>query len=253
MSDIGRSVFEFQSLGPLGRVGTFAPLDEITGITAFVTGKESFIGTAGIEGTASAAETLAAKASFDGISYARQVHSGDVLVVNEPGLAGEADGLVTGRKGLAMMGASADCPLILAADRSGRAVGMAHASWRGTVKSIATRLVESLAVNFSISPEEIVACICPSAGPCCYEVGTDVLTASLADIGLHTQDFFTEKDGKLFFDLWAANVDQLIRAGLSPENVCLAGVCTICRNDLYPSHRAEAGAAGRFYAVISRL
>ncbi len=251
MSDTSRRVFDFEEIPSLGRVGTFGLLNSIVGIRVFVTGRESYIGMAGFEGSAEAAETLAAKLNLDGISYAHQVHGDDVLAVNGPGLAGEADGLVTARKGLALMGASADCPLILAADRSGRAVGMAHASWRGTVKSIAAGLIDSLAENFSISPDELVACVCPSAGPCCYEVGPDVVAAAVAGIGPGAQKFFIERGGRVFFDLWSANVDQLIQAGLVAENVCVAGICTICRSDLYPSYRVEAESAGRFYAVIS--
>ncbi len=251
MSDTSRLVFDFKELPSLGRVGAFRLLNSIVGIRAFVTGRESFLGRAGPEGSACTAEMLTAKLNIDGISYPQQVHGDEVLLVNAPGLAGEADGLVTDRKGLALMGASADCPLILAADRAGSAVGMAHASWRGTVKSIAARLIESLAENFSISPEELVACICPSAGPCCYEVGPDVVAAAMAGIGPGAKKFFIEKGGRVFFDLWSANVDQLIQAGLAAENVCVAGICTICRSDLYPSYRVEGASAGRFYAVIS--
>ena len=54
----------------------------------------------------------------------------------------------------------------------------------------------------------------------------------------------------MYFDLWAANVDELERSRLSPGNIQTAGVCTLCRNDLFPSHRIEKDAAGRFVAVI---
>ena len=151
------------------------------------------------------------------------------------------------------MGFSADCPLILAADPSGPAVGMAHASWRGTVKGIAARLIEAMGAEFGTDPAGAVACIGPAAGPCCYEVGPEVRRAADRALGPMAGRFFREGGGgRYLFDLWAANRDQLLRAGLADCNVHTAGICTICRNDLFPSYRVEGDAAGRFVAVIGR-
>jgi hypothetical protein len=120
-------------------------------------------------------------------------------------------------------------------------------------------------VDLSCRPSDLVACICPSAGPCCYEVGDEVRQAALEGIGPHAAAFFFPfgwqrqaqlADGsfapasKHRFDLWQANVDALMRAGLARESIHISGVCTLCRNDLFPSHRKEGNAAGRFAGVI---
>ncbi len=165
---------------------------------------------------------------------------------------GKGDGLAGNTPGQGLSGRSADCPLILAADAATGACGVAHASWRGTVQKIAMELVSTMARGFAADPANIVACICPSAGPCCYEVGPDVVQAALDKIGQHAERFFVRREGRTHFDLWSANVDQLVAAGLRRENVHVAGVCTMCRNDLFPSHRREGDTAGRFVAVIAR-
>jgi YfiH family protein len=165
---------------------------------------------------------------------------------------GCGDGLVTAEPGRGLMGRSADCPIILAVDVSSGAVGMAHASWRGTVGRIASRLVLHMAAAFDANPAATVACICPSAGPCCYEVGGEVLAAATDGIGPHAGEFFEHRGGKLWFDLWSANADELSRAGLRGRNIHVAGICTICRNDLFPSYRVEGIASGRFAAVIAQ-
>jgi YfiH family protein len=173
-----------------------------------------------------------------------------VLTCGVGGCAGSADGLATGTHGLALLGKSGDCPIILLADRRRRAVGFAHASWRATVAGIVPAVVDRM-VGFGARAADLVACICPSAGPECYEVGEEVRAAAVAGIGAHADIFFQPgPNEKRHFDLWAANVDALTRAGLSPEAIHVAGLCTLCRNDLFPSYRCEGEVAGRFAAVI---
>jgi len=243
------------ALAALGdwQVGRFGALAGAGGLTHAVTTRQGPDGGLLKADPAAAAELLAQRLGLDAIAFCRQVHGTDVLAVSSGGAAGEGDGLVTDTPGLGVMALGADCPLILAADASGLAVGVAHASWRGTVASVATRLIETLAAEFGSRPSRVIACICPSAGPCCYEVGGEVLDAAVRGLGLGAERFFRARPGgKFLFDLWLANRDQLLRAGLPRRNVHTAGLCTICRNDLFPSHRREGPSAGRFAAVIGR-
>jgi len=148
------------------------------------------------------------------------------------------------------MGKSGDCPIVLIADRRRRAAGFAHASWRATVAGIAPAVVRRM-VDLGSDAGDLVACICPSAGPECYEVGDEVRGAAIQGIGPHAAEFFHRGlRGKLHFDLWHANTDAMTRVGLEPCHIHVAGVCTLCRNDLFPSHRREGNACGRFAAVI---
>jgi len=230
-------------------VGRFAALEALPGVVHAVTTRRGPDVAAAARDPGPAAAALAEALGLEGAAWCRQVHGAAVLAAGAAGEAGPADGLVAARRGLGLAGRSADCPLILVADARGRAVGMAHASWRGTVRRIAAALVERLAA-LGPRPEDLVACVCPSAGPCCYEVGPDVLAAAREGIGPDAEAFFHRRGGRTFFDLWAANRQQLLRAGLLEAGVHVAGVCTICRNDLFPSHRAEGGRAGRFLAMI---
>jgi copper oxidase (laccase) domain-containing protein len=100
-------------------------------------------------------------------------------------------------------------------------------------------------------------------------VGPDVLAAARETLGPGAERFFHRRtpemwvsqgldpayglrDGKMYFDLWQANRAQLLEAGLSEENIHVAGVCTMTRNDLFPSYRLEGASAGRFAAVIAK-
>ena len=232
--------------------GRFRPLDELARVVHAVTTRSGPDTALVAEDTASAARQVADVLELREVAFCRQVHSRTILAVEKGGEAGRADGLASNTASLGICGKSADCPIILIADPAGGAVGMAHASWRGTVGRVACELVASLAGRFGADPENMVACICPSAGPCCYQVGRDVLDAAASGIGPHAEKFFASRGGGMYFDLWAANADQLARSGLRPRNVHVAGVCTICENGRFPSHRAEGEAAGRFLAIIAR-
>lgn len=234
-------------------LGRFGALTALEGFSHAVTTRRGPDVTAVRRDGRAAAEPLAEYLHLTDVAWPRQVHAADVLVPRRGGPAGEGDALITDRVGLGLMVQSADCPLILLADPKRRSVAAVHASWRSTVRRIAARTVGQLAEQFRADPADLLACICPSAGPCCYEVGDDVLRAAVAGLGDDAGRFFPQRGGRMVFDLWSANTDQLIGAGVPADNVHCAGVCTICRGDLYPSYRAEGPSAGRFVAVIGMV
>jgi hypothetical protein len=242
--------FHLVALPNAPTVGLFRALEE-AGLPHAVTTRRGFDVARARTDHEFTAGQLAATLGLNAAAWLEQVHGSDILSVAAGGLAGEGDGMVTATPLLGLAGRSADCPLILIAD-PGAAVGMAHASWRGVVGRIAERLVDALVAGFGADRRQLVGCVCPSAGACCYEVGRDVLEAALAGIGPHAEAFFARRGDKMYFDLWSANSDQLLRAGLDRRNIHVAAVCTMCRNDLFPSHRLEGARAGRFVAAIAR-
>lgn len=183
-------------------------------------------------------------------AWLNQVHGPAVLSCDTPGRIGDADALCTDQPGLVLVGKSADCPLILVAEKRGKAVGFAHASWRSTVAGVTSNLIDCMTREFQCRPEDLVACICPSAGPECYEVGPEVREAAISQLGSQAKEFFVDHQDKYLFNLWQANTHALQLCGLSPGNIHCADVCTLCRNDLFPSYRREGPRAGRFVAAI---
>jgi YfiH family protein len=199
-----------------------------------------------------AVRQLVTGAGLTGGAWARQVHGGTVMKADKAGFQGEADALWTDQPGLGVIGRGADCPLILVGGlkSDGRPVwGFAHASWRSTLQGITTGLVLALA-EAGADPSGLQAVICPSAGPCCYEVGEEVREKALQSLGPGAAWFFTQIQNRQTFDLWEANIEQLTGAGLSGKNVCNTAHCTICDTGLYPSYRRQGQASGRFAAVI---
>ncbi|MEK7324421.1 MAG: peptidoglycan editing factor PgeF [Chloroflexota bacterium] len=159
----------------------------------------------------------------------------------------KADGLITDRPGVTLFQRFADCAPILLYDPKRHALGMVHAGWRGTVERAAASPVKAMAEAYGSRPADLIAGIGPSIGPDHYEVGPEV--AEAARRAFDNADELLITNNKIHFDLWAANVCVLREAGV--EQIEVAGLCTACRNDLFFSHRAEAGKTGRFGAVIA--
>ena len=161
----------------------------------------------------------------------------------------DTDALITDSPGVTLIAFSADCPLIAIVDPRRRAIGLAHASRKGTLEGIAARTVRAMERLLRCDPAEMLAAIAPSIGPCCYEVGDEVLAEARQALP-GAERFFVRRDGRLTLDLWAANVAQLAEAGLPRERIELAGVCTKCHADEFFSYRASNGTTGRFALLL---
>ena len=204
---------------------------------------------------AAAVASLVQAAGLKAAAWVKQVHGDTILRVDRPGPAGSADGLWTDTPGLGVIGRSADCPLILVggAGPDGSGVwGFAHASWRSTILGITGRLVSVMTESGAVSPEKLSAQICPSAGPCCYEVGDEVREEALTRLGPDAARFFSPLKDKWILDLWEANRTQLTEAGVNAESIRIAGECTICGSHRYPSYRRSGPQARRFAGIIGR-
>ena len=198
--------------------------------------------------------------------FGRQVHGARVAHVardHKGGAFDDTDALVTDGPGVPMVILTADCAAVFLFDPVRRAVGIAHAGWRGTVAGIAAATVSRMEEVFGSSPADLIAGIGPSIGPCCYEVGGEVIGAAEAAFPDHAEEVLVEPDmasagsfrasvneGNRHFDLWRANELVLLGAGVPEDRIEIARLCTACRTDLFYSHRAEKGITGRFGGII---
>jgi len=186
----------------------------------------------------------------------------------------KGDGLMTNTPGLLLAVQTADCIPVLVADRRQRVVAAFHAGWRGTVKRIVESGVGRMRLDYGCRSQDMMAAIGPGIGACCYAVGDEVFSSFesqftyFADLFCEVYDsdpvrtkypmlFLTQRapghspiGPNLHLDLVEANRRQLLAAGLSARSIKVVGGCTSCQRELFFSHRASKGHAGRMMAVI---
>jgi purine-nucleoside/S-methyl-5'-thioadenosine phosphorylase / adenosine deaminase len=170
---------------------------------------------------------LAAALGFEPeqVVFALQVHG--TRLIDQPSAEAlpEADGHVIRQPGLAALSFTADCLPVALHGPGGLA--MVHAGWRGLAGGILGAAAEAV--------EADTAAIGPGIGPCCFEVGGEVLDA-FADLGDGIASGRT-------LDLPEVARLRLAEAGV--ERVESAGLCTSCERELFFSHRRDHGRTGR--------
>ena len=163
---------------------------------------------------------------------------GDAIASNQPGLV------------LAVM--VADCVPILLVDRKHGAAAAVHAGWRGTCARVAPAAIAVMRREFGTDPEDLMAAIGPSVGPDDYEVG-DTLIDAFRAAGHESRAvdrWFTRSTAKPHLDLWRANADQLIAAGLQADRVFSCGLSTAAHPAVFDSYRVDGEKAGRMAALV---
>lgn len=190
------------------RVETFAPLSQLPFIThAFTLRTDEDTKDPAFESRA------VIELGFSGFASAEQTHGNRAATVTGPGHVAGVDALLTAQRGLPLVIRCADCPPVFIVDRRTPSIALIHSGKKGTLANIIGNAIPG-------RPQDCLAFIGPSIGPCHYEM-----------------------------DLWAGIETQLRDAGIT--DIHNLRVCTACHLDRYFSYRAERGNTGRMIAVLS--
>jgi YfiH family protein len=188
------------------------------------------------------------------------------------------DALLTDQPGVLLSVRIADCLPVLVLDPRQRVVAAIHAGWRSALGRIIEKSVGLMRAMFGSDPHYLLVALGPSIRTCCYEVGEEVVAAFCGRFARGEQFFREAPPGNpspalaarhplLFLsaqppghvtrpvpgahlDLVAVALDQLRSAGVRPSSIQVADFCTVCRTDLFFSHRKEGKDTGRTMAVI---
>jgi YfiH family protein len=175
----------------------------------------------------------------EGVVMGRQVHGAELRehaerqeprvyadVVKSPD---EVDAHSTSSAELTPLVMVADCLPVAMVGPGG--VAMAHCGWRGLAGGIVAKAAEKVSAE--------AAAIGPGIGPCCYEVGEEVLA--------EFEDLDGVAEGRIL-DLPAVATALLERAGVSATES--AGLCTKCNPELFYSHRRDGERTGRQAGLV---
>ncbi len=197
---------------------------------------------------------------FDRMTFQHQVHDDGITTVTHANAGAgnqikslsiqNSDALITACRGITLFAQAADCVPIVLFDTEMKVAAAIHAGWRGTTKKIAQKAALKMVADFGCNPQNILAGIGPSIGPCCYEVGSEVIDMVQSCFSNPTS-LLVPHNNRYHFDLWRANQVQLEEVGIPLPNIEVAQVCTRCNPNLFFSSRYDNGKTGRFGAGIT--
>lgn len=178
--------------------------------------------------------------------YQNQVHSPNVHIVHgDEGIVKESDALITRESNVLLGVTVADCTPILLYEPKAKLIAAVHAGWRGTEQMIALASVRKM-MELGAEAKNIFAFIGASASGEKYEVGLEVAT-------LFEEKHLTDlHNGKFLLNVKAANLDQLLFAGIPANQIEVSPLCTISDERLH-SYRRDGKRSGRMLAVIERI
>lgn len=170
----------------------------------------------------------------------------DFSLIFEPGKEiYTADAIVSDMTGVFLVIQVADCQAIMLYDAQKKVIANVHSGWRGSIKNIIGKCVDKMMEEFGCQPENIMAGISPSLGPCCAQF-------------IHYKDEIPKQLWKYkikdtdYFDFWQMSCDQLLEKGIKEDHIENMKICTKCNTKEFYSYRGEKH-TGRFACVISMI
>ncbi|MFM2404265.1 MAG: hypothetical protein RL223_2145 [Pseudomonadota bacterium] len=168
-----------------------------------------------------------------------------------------ADAAITTEPGIACTVMVADCLPVLLCTRDGRAVGAAHAGWRGLAGGVLEATATALCEAAGVGPDQLLAWLGPCIGPQAFEVGPEVLQAFGAEpLEVCTDPaFVARRDGQGRLR-WLADLPALARRRLQAAGLGAVDGgrwCTVSDPLRWHSYRRDhaAGPTGRLAASIA--
>jgi len=179
--------------------------------------------------------------------WLQQVHGATVVRIDGDSAPATADAAISLQPGRVCVVSIADCLPVLLADRDGRAIGAAHAGWRGLAAGLIQDTAGEMRAMLGDADAELVAYLGPAIGPAHFEVGKEVLAAMCERLPQAGQAFAPMAQGKYLADLFALARQALAQAGI--ERIFGGGVCTFSDATRFYSYRRDR-VTGRHAALI---
>ena len=165
----------------------------------------------------------------------KQTHSDIVHIIDDNYINNSiGDALITNNKNTPIIIKIADCIPILIYDKENKVISLVHSGWKGTLKNITIKTIETMISKYNSKKENIYVYIYPSIRQCHFEIQEDVY--SLFKDTITNIDKYTNKlENKYYIDMQYIIKDKLIEIGIT--NIIDTNICTYCNHDIYYSYR----------------
>lgn len=186
----------------------------------------------------------------------RQVHGNDLLLIDEENLdlahfqSVEADGIVTNQRAIMIGVLVADCLPVLLYHAQREVIAALHVGWRGAANGIVGQAIDTMQNHFGCEVETIRAAVGPGIGAHRFEVDRPVRDAFRQGTGHWAEIASETRLGHWQVDLGLSCRLQLEEAGVQAGHIDSVAECTCCHQELFFSHRRDAGETGRQLGFI---
>jgi YfiH family protein len=162
------------------------------------------------------------------------------------------DALVTDVPGLSLAVLVADCAPVVLYDPRHRAIGIAHAGWRGAMLGVVSATAARMGTEYGSVPAELRVAVGPCIGWASLEMGSSE-AISCQEAFPSRSDIVAEYDGRPHVNLRAMILAQLENHGVAPGQIEHIDTDTMEPGDYFSHRRArQAGfeTSGRFMALV---
>lgn len=190
-----------------------------------------------------------------------QTHSSNVLVIDEEFMSDSpsdkinhlygVDATLTDLKDVFLCATTADCVPVLLYDSAKQVIGAIHAGWKGIVGGIIQQTMVKMKEVYSSNPLDIVAAVGPSISQKNYEVGDKLISMfNEAGFDLSSSALLNQQTNKWHIDLKLIVHDELVKLGVSSQQVEVSSLCTFDDSELFFSARRQTIVSGRMLSGI---
>jgi YfiH family protein len=204
--------------------------------------------------------TAAIGVDYRNLVFSSQKHNKNIRLVTKEDMGkgitkerdySDVDGLITNTPGVPIVTFHADCTPVFFYDDENKAIGLAHAGWKGTAMEIVAEMLDRMSGAFGTDAGKVKIAIGPAICGRCYEVGEDVIEQfNRMSIDVSEYIHYDKRTRKYFPDLPLINSKILISKGVSPKNISISGLCTKENPDLFFSHRQHGSKRGIQAAIM---
>ncbi len=191
--------------------------------------------------------------------YTNQTHSDTSLLVSKDDAGAgtlstdtafdNCDGLYTFDNDIVLNAFVADCTPVYFFNKKVNLIGVIHAGWQGTVKSIVYKALTNICQKHNLDAADFVVIIGPSIEIRNFEVGQDVIDLiNKMDYLDYYSTYEAQDNGKYHANVKRLNYLQAKAAGVKTENIFVTDLDTYSNENLF-SYR-QNNTTGRMCASI---
>ncbi|MDW7674398.1 MAG: peptidoglycan editing factor PgeF [Bacillota bacterium] len=163
----------------------------------------------------------------------------------------EADAMITDAVGSPLVTFYADCIPVYIFDPVQKAIGLAHAGWRGAYSGIALKTIMNMQQEYGSRVSNLLISIGPGIGQCCYQVDEHIYSVTNEKYPNYLKKILIpDEKNKWLLNLKLLLWLQLTDAGIKEKNISVSSFCTQCHHDVFFSYRGDQGKTGRMAALF---